>query len=104
MPLKAFDCDLVATEAVGKEAGDAADRGDADPGQVMNTAIWQVLLQIADDLPAIYERLQFRRRTQVFQEIATFIGIAQCRNGFEQRILGAAAGCIRILAVWFHGS
>ena len=49
--------------AVTQESRDTADGGDTDSGHVMNFSIGKVLLQQADHLPAIRERLEFCRRT-----------------------------------------
>ena len=72
--MESVQSNLVAAEAVAQEARNAANRRDANARQVVDPAIGQVLLQQFHDLPAINERLQFRRCAQVFQEISTLVG------------------------------
>ncbi len=48
-----FDGGRVPTESVSQESRNPTDCGDADPRQIVNTAIGEVLLQKTNDLPAI---------------------------------------------------
>ena len=73
----AVDGSLVATESVCEKTGNAPYGGHADASEVVNLSVGQPLLQIFDDLPAIYERLQFCRRTEILEEVPAFI------DGFE---------------------
>lgn len=57
-----LDSGRVAAKPVTQESRNPADRGDADSRQVVNPAVGEVFLQKADDLPAIDECLQLRRR------------------------------------------
>jgi len=57
-----LDGELVASESVAEEAGNAADCRDTDTGQVMNLAVRQALFEVLNDLPAINERLELGGR------------------------------------------
>jgi hypothetical protein len=39
----------------------------------MNFSVGQALLQVLDHLPAIHERLEFGRGTQILEETATLV-------------------------------
>ena len=54
-------------------ARDATDGCHADPGQIMNLAIRESLLQQLDHLPPIDQGLELGRGTQVTEEIAAFL-------------------------------
>lgn len=52
-----FDGDFVAAKAIAQESRNPAYRRDADAGHSMNAAIREILLQQANNLPAIDQRL-----------------------------------------------
>ena len=53
-----FDGGRVAAKSITQESRNPTDCGDADPRHIVNTAIGEILLQQADDLPAINQCLQ----------------------------------------------
>ena len=57
-----FDGGRVAAKAITQESRNPTDCGDADPRQIVNTAIGEIPLQQTNDLPAIDECLQLGRR------------------------------------------
>lgn len=58
-----------------KASGDPPDCRDADTGQVMDFPVREVFLQIFNDLPAINQRLQFGRSTQILEKASDFPGV-----------------------------
>jgi hypothetical protein len=64
---------FVATEAVGQETCDPPHGRHTNAGNVMDLAIGEALLEKFDHVPAINERLEFRRSAQIPQEIAAFV-------------------------------
>ena len=75
----------IATGPFIEKAGDATDRGHADGGAVVDLAIGNALLQQRHDAPAIGQRFQFGRRSQITQEGLDRGRVGQCRNGLAQR-------------------
>ena len=57
-----FDGGCIAAESIGQETRYPADRRDAYASHVVDAAIREFLLQKSNDLPAIDQSLQFRRR------------------------------------------
>jgi len=90
-----FDCGLVAAETVGEETGNTPDGRYTDPSEIVNFSVGQALLQVLDNLPAIHERLQLRRGTQVLEETAAFVDCLEATDSGAQRVFGARllAGC-----------
>ena len=99
---RARKCGFVAAEAVVQKSGNASDSGNTDSGQVMNLPVRQILLQKFDDLPAIYERLELRRRTQIPEKNAALVDGAERNDCFEQFVLAALSLAVGILSVGLH--
>ena len=97
-----FDGGLVAPESIRQEAGDATYGRDADPREIVNLAVGQALLQVFDDLPAVYERLEFRGRAQILEEIAALVARLQADDGLEKGILGTHSAPVAVVSVRLH--
>ena len=98
-----LECGCVTAKAVAHKARNPANRGDADPGHVVNPAIGEILLQKTDDSPAIDQGLQLGRRTQVLEKITTFTEILQADDRPEERVFIIFLLPGRFISVGFHG-
>ena len=103
MSVGMLDGGRVTAMTIGEEPRDASDRGDTDPGHVVDAAIGKVFLQQADDPPAIDQRLQLGRRAQVLEKIAAFAQILQADDRSEEGVLIAFLLPGRFVSVGFHG-
>ena len=96
------DGGAIAAEAFIEKPRDATDRRDADAREVVNTPIRQVFLQQFDDVPAIDQRLQFRRSTQILEKppILVSASSAWARSAGVSSRLGFTGGyqCNSVLA------
>ena len=97
-----FDRGLVAAETVGEETGNAPDGRYTDPGEIMNFSVGQALLQVLDHLPAIHERLEFGRGTQILEETATLVDRLEATDRIAERVFGACLLASCIVAVGLH--
>lgn len=98
----ALDGFRVSTKPVAQESRDATDRGDADACQIVDTTIGKILLQKADDLPAIDQCLQLRWCAQVFEKATTFGRILQASHSFKKCIFIAGFLIGGVMTIWFH--
>ena len=96
------DRGLVAAKTVGEETGNAPDRRDADPGEVLNFSVGQALLQVLDHLPAIHECLEFRGGTQVLEEPPTFIDGLEAADSSAECVFGTCLLAFCFVAVGLH--
>jgi len=96
-----YGCAITA-ETIGQEARDAADCSNTDAGQVVNLAIGQVLLEIFDHLPTIYECLEFCGGAQILEEIAALVPRLEADDGLKQGVFGALLLAFGIVSVGFH--
>lgn len=96
------DGGFVAAGAVAQTAGDPSNGGDADAGEVMNFPVWEIFLQILNHLPAIDQRLQLGRCTQVFKKTADFSGIAQGDQGSKQGVFCSLLLSSGFVSIRFH--
>ncbi len=93
----------IAAVAVSEKSCDAPDRGDADAGKIVDAAVGKTVFKQFDHLPTIYERLQFRRRTKVLQEVVAFSRSAQRNNGTTQGFFRRFLLAFGFLSIRFHG-
>ena len=96
------DCGLVAAESVCEKARNAPYGSDTDPGQVMNLTVGQPLLQVFNNLPAVYERLEFRGCTQVFEETPTFVDSLETAESCAQGIFGTRLLSLCFVSIGLH--
>jgi len=96
------DCGSVATEAISEETRNPANGRHADASQVVNLAVGETLLEQLNDLPAINQRLQLGRSTQIAKKIAALGGCLEAYHRAKQGILGCSLLALRVLSVRFH--
>ena len=60
------------------------------------------MLQVLDDLPAIDERLKFRRRAQVLEEIAALLGALEADESLEQARLRRVLLALGFVSIGFQ--
>jgi len=92
----------VTAEAIGEKARNSTDSGHTDPGEVVDLAIGQALLQVFDNLPAVHEGLEFGWGAQVLKEISALIDAIKADDGIEQGALGAGLLAIGFVSIRFH--
>jgi hypothetical protein len=68
----------------------------------MDATIGKILLEQADDLPAIDQRLEFGGRAQVFKEISALVHVSQGIHSPEKIILAALPLRSGVIPVRFH--
>ncbi len=103
MAVAMFDSGCVAAKAITEEPCYATDRSNTDACLVVDAAIGKAFLQQANDLPAIDQRLQFRRRAQVFEKIATFGQALQLVHRTKKGVFIAFSLAVSVVSVGFHG-
>ena len=77
------DGGLVTAGAAGQATSYATDSCYADASQVMDFSIGEIFLQVFDDLPPVDQRLEFRGRTQIIEEVAHFSRVSQRQQSLE---------------------
>ncbi len=97
-----FDCSRVAAKSIAQETRYPTDRRDTNAGHVVDAAIGEILLQIANDLPAIDQRLQLRWRAQVLEKFTTFLNVLETVHRAKKGIFVAFLLADSVVAVGFH--
>ena len=92
----------VAAESISQAAGNAADRGNADACQVVDSSIGEVLFKIFNNLPTINEGLEFRRGAEIFEEAAALRDVLEADNGFEKGIFGTRLLSFCFVSIGLH--
>ena len=98
-----FDGGSIAAEPIAQETRYPADRRDTHAGHIVDAAIGKFLLQKTNDLPAIDQCLQLRRRAQVLEKVTNFLNILQAVHCAEKGIFVAFLLAGGIVSVRFHG-
>ena len=55
----------------------------ADASEIMNSAVWEPLFQVFNDLPAIHECLELRGSAEILEEITALLNAAEADYGFK---------------------
>lgn len=97
-----FDGGRVAAKSIIQETCYPTDCSDADARHIVDAAIREILLQKSNDLPTIDQRLQFRRRAQVFEKVTTIAHVLQTVHRSEKGIFIAFSLAGSVVSIGFH--
>ena len=100
--VNAIDGRTVAARAIRQAACYAPDGGNADPRQVVNSAIGEPLFQVFNDLPAIDERLKLCGCAEILEKIAAFSGALEADYSVKKGVFGACLLAFGFVSIGLH--
>ena len=94
--------EAIAACALHQTPRDAADRGNADRGAVVDLSIGQAIEQQRHDAPAVRHRFELGRRAQIGQQGAQLAAIVQPQQRVAQRVERVDGRGVRLEGTAFH--
>ena len=101
--VNAVDGRAITAKSIGQATRHPPDCRYADASEVMNSAVWEPLFKVFNDLPAIHECLELCRGAQILEKITALSNAPEADDGFKQGVFCACLLSFGFVSIGLHG-